>query len=179
MLGLLAVLSAPAQADVELTIRDGNPFDRIWIKNAADCGALTAILHIDLGPSAGRLLLDTVRGGPGTKDPMPVEVERGPLRIDPVQDGATDLTVQIGALRAGDTASLTMDFDDQAGWWPGPRVEVFGDEIAGTVATLRVKGDSARAVFDTQGTAVLQDPSAPDCNAPPQPDAPFDTVPTS
>jgi hypothetical protein len=161
----LLLLASPLCADVNIWIYDGDPYDRIRIQNTA-CQPLVGTLRIDLSSSSGGVIIDTVRGGPGTKDPMPVEIEQGAIKVEPVEDGAQDITVLIGHLAENETGIVTLDFDDTRGWWPGPRIEVFGDEIAGTVATLKVLGGVSQGVFDTTGFSRLSDPVPVDCTQP-------------
>lgn len=160
---ILCTLAEAASADLEITIRDGDPWDRITIRNLAACGAVEGRLRIDLTSSEGDLLIDTVRGGPGTKDPMPVEVLNGPARVAPVEDGAQEIEIWLAGLGAGQSATIGLDFDDQASWWPGPRVVVFGEEIAGSAAQWQILGGGARAVFGTSGRARLAAPVEADC----------------
>ena len=170
------VAATPAAADITLGIFDGNPHDRIVLTNTG-CGVLAGTLVIDLTTSAAGLLIDTEYGGAGTKDPMPVEVERGALRLDPVRDGDRSLTIHVDALHPSETASVTLDLDDERGWWPGPRVEVWGEEIAGTIARFDQGGAQAGAVFDATGQAWLTPAVPPGCSAPAP--GPYDTVPSS
>ena len=80
---ILSLLATSAQADLSLRMEDGDPHDRFWIRNTDSCGSVNGILDIDFTPSKGGVLLDTEYGGLGTKDPMPVEVELGPIRLAP------------------------------------------------------------------------------------------------
>lgn len=151
---LFLLYVTPASADLKLKLWDGNPYDRLSIYNDG-CAIQYAELTIDFATSKGEIILDTVRGGPGTKDPMPVKVERGPIKLAPVADGDSSLTVLIGRLATGKSAVVTMDMDDTIGWWDGPRVSVDGDDVAGTQAVLRIHDGIAGAVFNGVGQAVI------------------------
>lgn len=139
-----------AGAEVIVSFRDGDPHDRLRVRNTG-CAALAGTLRLDLTRSAGAVIADTLRGGPGTKDPMPVEVESGAIAVDPVADGAEILILRLTGLPAGGTAVVTLDLDDTRGWWDGPRVEVFEEEMAGAV----VEFADTRGVFWTDGMARL------------------------
>lgn len=173
--GLLALLATSAQADIVLRMEDGNPHDRLWIRNTDQCGAITGVLQIDFEPSAGRVLLDTEYGGLGTKDPMPVEVELGNIRLAPVTDGDRHLTVFLEGLGAGDTAVVTMDFDNEASFWSSPRVEVFGGHIEGTIARFTDTDVTPQAIFDNRAIARISLAEQP-C---PKEEPPALTVPLS
>lgn len=153
---LFYLSAAAASADIRLSLQDGDPYDRLIILNDG-CPLGIAELTLDFTGSQGKVILDTVRGGPGTKDPMPVEVERGRLSISPVADGAQTLTVGIGGMGTGERASVTMDMDDTQGWWPGPRVVADGEDLSGTSATLLTRGTMAFTEF-SGGGAVLTSP---------------------
>lgn len=168
-LAALLLPPGPAAADLSITFRDGNPRDRFTVRNTG-CAVVTGQLVIDLAPSAGGVIVDAVRGGPGTKDPMPVEVEAGRLTVAPVADGARRLSMHLGGLAAGERAVVTLDLDDTRGWWPGPRVEVFEQEMAGATATLAAPHGTARATFDATGSARIAGASCAD----PGPDLPRD-----
>ncbi|MEM7296478.1 MAG: hypothetical protein AAF330_07645 [Pseudomonadota bacterium] len=145
-----------------MTYRDGNPHDRFFIRHSG-CAVLVGELEIDLHSSRGEVLIDTVRGGPGTKDPMPVDVERGPVLVDPVEDGAKILRVSILGLEPGKLAAITLDLDAETHWWPAPRVAVEGDEIAQSEARLALLAQGYAGVFDTTGGVRFSVPSLSDC----------------
>lgn len=135
---------------------DGNPYDRLQVLNGNKCTPIAGALTIDMRPSAGMILLDTVRGGPGTKDPMPVEVEKGQVFLGPIEDGDQVLFVFIEHLGPGALASVTMDFDNSSEWMPWARVEVFGEHVKGTVARLEFNGALAEVEFNRFGQAKIQ-----------------------
>lgn len=164
-----------ASADLALHIWDGNPHDRIRVENTAACGVVTGFLHIDFTPSKARLLIDTAYGGAGTRDPMPVEVEQGAVRIAPVSDGDRAITLRLEALAAGEQAVVTLDLDDEGSFFRAPRVSVTGRDIAGTRALFDLSGVGvAQAVFDDAGRARLA--LDVDCSTP-EDEGPFLAVP--
>ena len=154
---IVLAVGSPLRADIVVTFRDGNPHDRLRIANTG-CAAVSGTMTVDFTTSATGILLDTVRGGPGTKDPMPVEVERGPLAVGPVADGARTLTVEVDALQPGATGVITMDVDNTSGWWPEQRIDVFGEDIAGTTILWGDAVASTRA----DGTARMPQPPCPE-----------------
>lgn len=156
--GLLLFASA-AQADIVLSIANGDPYDRLRIWNLAVGSELRGRLHIDFATSEGRVLLDTEYGGLGTKDPMPVEVELGNIRMAPVVEGDRHLTIFLEGVAAGATAVITMDFDNEASFWSGSRVAVIGGHIACTVARFEGGEAGTEATFDPCAVARLSLPA--------------------
>lgn len=72
------VWGAPVKSDdtilsLQISTEDGNPWDKITIQNTG-CTPLSGVMVFDFTHSAGGIILDTERGGPGTQDPMPVQV---------------------------------------------------------------------------------------------------------
>lgn len=172
-LGMLAHPVAAQDNHIGVFLFDGNPYDRIFIRNIGDCDTITGTLTLDFTTSAGQVVIDTQYGGVGTQDPMPVEVENGPLSIAPVSDGDRVLQIGIDGLLAGQSGTITLDFDNEAAGWRAARVSIIGDHVAGAAARFDIAGTSARAVFDRTGAARIDLPD--DACALPQ--QPFATVP--
>ncbi len=154
---ILMIWATPVLPDVHVSFRDGNPHDRFFIHNAS-CANLTGILTIDLRNSANGVLIDTIRGGPGTKDPMPVAVERGNIKLAPVADGDQELVVYLAGMQPGEQAVVTLDLDDTAGWLSAPRVSVDGHEVEGALVTLNAPTGASYGTFGKNGVAYLPDP---------------------
>lgn len=175
LLALFTTCASPAISDVILAIGDGNPWDRLKIHNLT-CAPLWGELNVDMVPSIGKVHLDTEYGGPGTKDPMPVEIEHGPLILHPVTDGDQHLTVNIGGLNPNGWATVRFDLDNTSSWLAAPRVEVHGEHIQGAIASLKLKGRTTSAVFNENGQARLN--IDVDCTQPNKEPEPL-TVPIS
>ena len=150
---------------MQVTFRDGNPHDRFWIKNTS-CSTLVGALTLDLRSADSPVLIDTVRGGPGTKDPMPVEVLAGPIIVEPVRDGDRQIIFLLGDLPPNIEAVIGLDFDNETGWWPGPRVEVWGEHILGTAARIDMHGGASLGQFGPSGTVILPNPVEMRCDSP-------------
>ena len=162
---LVVLFASPASTDITIVIRDGNPWDTITVSHDM-CGPMSGRVHLDLESSAGNMLIDTVRGGAGTKDPMPVEVLAGPIIVEPVRDGDRQITFLLGDLPPNIEAVIGLDFDNETGWWPGPRVEVWGEHILGTAARIDMHGGASLGQFGPSGTVILPDPVDMQCNTP-------------
>ena len=178
-LGLVCVLCAlapVARADLMVMIRDGDPLDRVLLRNTGAC-ALTGVVEVDFSGSKGQVVIDTAYGGLGSRDPMQVEVEHGPVKPAPVADGTQRVVIALGGLAAQDVGAITFDMDNQTGWWEERRVVVTPSQLRGTEVILRLKGKAARAVFRTDGKVTLPVEAPQDCDAQVPDAAPFATVP--
>lgn len=164
-----------AGPQLAVSIFDGDPYDRVRIEQRGDCRGVTGRLTVDFSTSKGDVVLDTLRGGPGTKDPMEIRVEAGPLQVEPVADGAQVLRISMFELPPGVVASVTMDFDDQKGWWPGPRIVADGEDLEGTRLRFETKGFGAETTLPARGEALIDLPEDA-CNSAPE-SAPFSSVP--
>ena len=110
-------------------------------------------LILDFTTSQADVYLDTVRGGPGSRAPLPVAVMSGDIRVKPVSDGAQTLVIIVDTLNEGDIAQVSMDMDDGLGTQGVAQVEVYGSELKGAVATLVTDEQQHRGVFDANGMA--------------------------
>ncbi len=158
----LPALSTANETSPQLTvtIADGNPWDRIGLRVTGTCKALSGALEIDFTNAHGRFLIDTVYGGPGTKDPMPVKVLSGLISVAPVVDGARGLTMQIGAIAPGTQAIVGLDLDNEQGFWQWQRVEIDRIGLAGTSVTFRAGNFSNEVTFGDSGQAVITLPAS-------------------
>lgn len=165
--GLLGVMMAgqAAAGGLEISMADGNPHDRIWLRNQGACEIIAGALMLDFQNSAGRIVIDTAYGGIGTKDPMPVEVERGNITVAPVADGDAQITILIGSITPGGQAVVTLDFDnDQSGWFSN-RVSILGKDVIGTLARFETPSETTNGVFES-GPVVTLDLPEDACTAP-------------
>ena len=156
---LLLFCASTAHADgVTIDFGDGNPFDRFIIGNVG-CALEDATIIIDTRGTTGDVLMDTVRGGPGTQDPMPIAIKTGDAQILPTRDGSQLLILKIGYLKSDDRISVTLDVDDGAAAAHIDRVEVAQNEMAGASARLIVHRQSTIGIFGQDGTVLIEAPN--------------------
>ena len=83
IVSLVGILPLAAQAattcvhDVALVFTESAPRDRFEVINDSSPGQRVQRLTLDLAGSAGRLIFDTVEGGPGINVFQPFRVESG------------------------------------------------------------------------------------------------------
>ena len=133
---------------LSVSMADGDPHDRIRLRNTGDCAVVAGALQLDFRGSKGAIVLDTAYGGIGTKDPMPVDVEVGNITVPPVADGDREMTILIGSIAPGAKAVVTLDFDNDASGWFARRVSILGNDVVGTVARYAVPGGEVSGVFE-------------------------------
>lgn len=153
---LAAVLTASmANADIEVTFRDGAPKDTFTIIYSDSCESNPMSVSIDLEPSPAGLIFDVSGAGAGVEVFQPFEVTQGGDLIvdaDAVLDGDQFLTLYMAPMGQGDRVSFTIDLDDTGG---GREITVSGAEIAGATVTVSTAGAFSRAAFDDTGRAVV------------------------
>jgi len=146
---LLALIGGPCAAGgLQISMADGDPHDRIWLKNVGKCEIVAGALTLDFRASAGDIVIDTAYGGIGTKDPMPVEVERGNITVQPVADGDPEIVILIGGIAPDGTAVVTLDFDNNLSGWFSRRVSILGDDVVGTLARFETPEAETSGVFE-------------------------------
>lgn len=163
-----AALGAEARACdpvLELAFIEDAPTDFLRLTNASAGDWRLVAAEIDLVPSAGALLLDTIRGGPGTGVAAQFRHADGPAPTaqSGIVDGSTAFAFQFDGIAAGGRTAFALDLDDTlpAG---SRRTRVAGSEIQEATATARFLGPSGAEItvtgaFDDRGDAVLT-PSA-------------------
>lgn len=160
-----AALSAEAKACdpvLKLAFIEDAPTDFLRLTNASAGDWRLVAAEIDLVPSAGALLLDTVRGGPGTGVAAAFRHADGPAPIAQtgITDGSTGFSFQFDGVAAGGGAAFALDLDDTLP--PGSsRTRVAGSEIQEAKATARFRGPSGAEItvtgaFDDRGGATLE-----------------------
>jgi hypothetical protein len=157
--------AAPAlgeTAELRVFVMDEDEHDWITLSHAGGCGIVSGQLRVDFGPSAGGVVIDTAYGGGGTRDPSPVAVLSGPVVAVPVTDGARHIDLLVTGLGPGGQAVVTLDIDNERGWFENARVMATPDDIMGSVATF-TPGDDAgpatRAEFNDGRLAMMQVPA--------------------
>lgn len=147
------------RAELSVSISDGDPFDRIFIQNSGECTLVQGALELDFTTSQGRVLIDTEYGGPGTKDPMPVAVEHGPLQVRNVVDGDRQIVIEINGLLPFQSGIVTLDVDNEATGWFAGRVSILGQHLSGTTARFTAQGQDASGIFGDTGEVVITLPA--------------------
>lgn len=157
---LLLLLAGPALAqDVDVRFQDGNPYDRFIVFNRG-CPLTDFVILLDFTSSAGGVLIDTVSGGPGARDPMAVQLIEGDASLDPVRDGDQMLRLRVASLPNLAALVVTMDVDDSIGLVEEDRVFADGADVAGTTVTITLHDTITTASLDPTGQATLTLPPA-------------------
>ncbi len=136
-----------------------NKSERPWV-------LLSLVIH--LKGSRGYLIFDTEDGGPGFSMHEPfaaVDDEVGFLGIDPVEDGAEEITLHFSDFRPGREFMFMIDVDDRLESSDYGRAVVSGAEIEGARAwaVLSMPGGGktkaktkAKGVFGSDSRALLR-----------------------
>ncbi|MEM9781187.1 MAG: hypothetical protein AAF899_01820 [Pseudomonadota bacterium] len=138
-----------------VTFREGAPVDVFTVENIsanASTDWAIAAVEIDLVPSAGRLVFDTVRGGAGrnVSQPFvarPVEGEAALADLPVVPDGAEGLTLSFTRFQPGQRFRFTIDMDDRLGGGVGTMID--GPEIEGAMVTVRFAGGTSQRTTES------------------------------
>lgn len=162
---VLAALAGPALAEpaartetvpLRVVVLDEDAQDWITVSHGGTCATLSGRVRIDFGPSAGSVVIDTEYGGAGTRDPAPVEVVTGPAVVRPVPDGARGIEILLQDLPPQGQVIVTLDIDNERGWFAGNRVMATPADIAGSTAEFAPNArDAVRGVFVDGRLAVL------------------------
>lgn len=157
--------SVPAAAVVEIEFVESAPKDRFIIKNIGSCVLEELTLELDLSQSAGKLIFDTTSTGAGVDVFQPFEVEEGnivPFAAEGVNDGDSQIALQIASLAPGNRASFTIDVDDTLPSSDLGQIRVADSEISGATVNLTV-GESETLVttFDNGSVARANLPVCP------------------
>ncbi|MEM6489285.1 MAG: hypothetical protein AAF677_13635 [Pseudomonadota bacterium] len=161
-LGVARAADAPAVCGptARVTFREGAPVDRYLIENLSPGDWAIARLEIALAGSAGRLVFDTVGGGPGRNVAQPFVVRSGEgdaalAAMPDIPDGAEAMVLAFERFMPGQVFRFTIDMDDRLAGW-GTTVD--GPEIEGAAVTVRFVDAGGAAVevfasFDGQAVA--------------------------
>jgi hypothetical protein len=150
---LLSALPLVAQAapacvqEVSMVFIESAPRDRFEIRNDSSTGQHIQRLTLDLSPSSGKLIFDTIEGGTGVEVFQPFRVETGEARLrgSPViQDGSERLTLDFTRFEPGQRFVFSIDVDDQLSASELGQIRVSGREMEGALLN---------AVFGPSGSA--------------------------
>ncbi len=161
---ICALCMTAAQAELQLTFKEGAPKDRFSIVNVGDCALGASVMEIDLAGSAAGLIFDTTGRGAGVDVFQPFEVVRGAAHLAETSrplDGDTVVRLVLKELAPGDEIAFTIDVDDTLQRSDLGQIRVSGAEIEGASVRLS-EGNKpmVQAAFTSSATAVLL---APDC----------------
>jgi hypothetical protein len=135
----LATHAAPACVhEVSMVFTESAPRDRFEIRNDASAGQRIQRLTLDLSPSAGKLIFDTIDGGTGVEVFQPFRVEPGEAKLKGapvVQDGSDRLTLDFTRFEPGQRFRFSIDVDDQLTASDMGQIRVSGREMEGAVLT--------------------------------------------
>jgi hypothetical protein len=108
-----------------------------------DLGACSGSIS---GPRRAAVVIDTAYGGGGTRDPSPVAVLSGPVvAVGGRRMGRAHIDHRVtGRCRHGGQAVVTLDIDNERGWFENARVMATPDDIMGSVATFTHRGRCRR-----------------------------------
>ena len=102
-LPLAAHAAPPCVHEVSMVFTESAPRDRFEIRNDSSAGQRIQRLTLDLSPSAGKLIFDTIEGGTGVEVFQPFRIEPGEAQLKGspvVQDGSDRLTLDFTPVRA-------------------------------------------------------------------------------
>lgn len=135
----LATHAAPACVhEVSMVFTESAPRDRFEIRNDASAGQRIQRLTLDLSPSAGKLIFDTIEGGTGVEVFQPFRVEPGEAKLKGapvVQDGSDRLTLDFKRFEPGQRFRFSIDVDDQLTASDMGQIRVSGREMEGALLT--------------------------------------------
>lgn len=152
----IAAMSAPCGVPLEARFVEGAPVDRFVITNTGASDLDVTEISLDLAPSKGRLIFDTVGGGAGVEVFQPFRSDAGTLAV---ADGAEMLSLPLAGLPSGAKVSFTIDVDDRLTASELGQIRVSGSEMQGAQMAFKVAGKGYTATFDAQNVARI----APTC----------------
>ena len=135
-------------APLHVMVIDEDAQDWIVLQNKSDCATVSGHARVDFHASRGGVLIDTEPGGAGTRDPAAVEVLSGPGVVGRVEDGARSIDIAVHGLPPQGQVIVTLDIDNERGWFENARVVATPDDIRGSVAEFTTPGPDG---FTTRG----------------------------
>lgn len=144
----LAMMAAPALADLDIEFIEGAPKDRFVISNSSSCRLARPELTIDLKTASAGLVFDVAENGAGLEVFQPFDVIEGAYHLAErpiVQDGATAITLKFRALPAWQQVTFTIDMDDTDST---RGITVSPQELRGASVTLHADSGLHFGAFD-------------------------------
>lgn len=153
----LALMAAPAAADVAVQFTEGAPKDSFRIMNTSACPTGPIDVTIDLGASAAGLIFDTTGSGAGVEVFQPFELTAGSAQVTSVSeitDGDSQAVLRLSDIPAKGTVAFTIDVDDTLPVSSNGQIMVSGAEIEGArIAVKTASTPGSDATFDSSGRA--------------------------
>ena len=143
---------AVCQQQIALVFTESAPRDMFEIRNGSSKGQRIQRLTLDLAPSAGRLVFDTVAGGTGVDVFQPFRAEPGQARlaaVPDVKDGADRLELTFARFDAGQQFRFSIDVDDRLTASDMGQTRVSGREMEGALLTVVLGPDGERGTERT------------------------------
>jgi hypothetical protein len=140
------------QQQIALVFTESAPRDMFEIRNGSSKGQLIQRLVLDLAPSAGRLVFDTLAGGTGVDVFQPFRAEAGQARLadaPEVKDGADHLELTFARFDAGQRFRFSIDVDDRLTTSDMGQTRISGREMEGAVLTVVLGPDGERGTERT------------------------------
>jgi hypothetical protein len=137
----VAQASTVCEHAVTLTFTEGAPRDLFEIRNGSSPGQRIQSLTLDLAPSAGRLVFDTVEGGTGVEVFQPFRAETSEARLadaPTVADGSDRLALTFSQFDPGQIFRFSIDVDDRLTASDLGQIRVSGREMEGALLTVLV-----------------------------------------
>ena len=157
-LTLALLVATPATANIEAIFSEGAPKDRFTFTNTGGCALGPTTLTLNLADTPAGLIFDTSPGGAGVEVFQPYEIVQGGELVTTaptVTDGATQITLDLTGLGAGQSVAFTIDVDDTLAQSSLGQIRVSDSEIAGASVVFSQKDGSHQGVFDTTSRAVI------------------------
>ena len=158
------LLSTASYANLTIRFIESAPKDIFVIENTSACALSAFTVDINLSNSAGNLIFDTTEVGAGVEVFQPFEVRSGEITLageQAVNDGNNQLSVRIERLAPNESASFTIDVDDQLSNSELGQIRVSGSEIQGASARVLINNSgSFMGVFDKRSNLSI---SLPNC----------------
>jgi hypothetical protein len=140
----LAHAEVDCRQQVTLVFTESAPRDLFEIRNESSSGQQIQRLTLDLAPSAGRLVFDTVAGGTGVEVFQPFRTEPGEAKLADapvVKDGAERLELGFARFDPGQQFRFSIDVDDRLTTSDMGQIRVSGREMEGAVLTVALGAD--------------------------------------
>lgn len=140
----LAHAEVDCRQQVTLVFTESAPRDLFEIRNESSSGQQIQRLTLDLAPSAGRLVFDTVAGGTGVEVFQPFRTEPGEAKLADapvVKDGAERLELSFARFDPGQQFRFSIDVDDRLTTSDMGQIRVSGREMEGAVLTVALGAD--------------------------------------
>jgi len=137
--------------------------DYFEISNQSGEGWTLSSLKIDLTPSVGKLIFDTIPGGYGSASPFPFQPDTGNVRLtgfSDIADGGHELVLEFADFVPGESFAFIVDVDDQLEQSEFGQAYVSDGEMTNAGITATFQGPTGKfhkseGRFDSESRAVI------------------------